>query len=123
MELTERRARELSAWIRQRQVSCREVMAAHLARIETFNPTHNAIVNLRPARELLAEADACDQALARGEYRGWMHGLPQAIKDLSLARGLPATQGSKLFEHFIPDRDSLHVDRVRAAGAIIVGKT
>jgi amidase len=123
MDLSELSALELSARIKRREVSCREVLASHLARIEALNPKHNAIVNLRPAREVLAEADACDAELARGHHRGWMHGLPQAIKDLSWARGLPATQGSKLFEHFVPDRDSLHVERVKAAGAIIVGKT
>jgi amidase len=123
MDLSQLSALELSTRIKQRQVSCREVMTAHLARIEAHNPGHNAIVNLRPARELLDEADACDAELGRGHHRGWMHGLPQAIKDLSLARGLPATQGSKLFEHFIPDRDSLHVERVKAAGAIVIGKT
>jgi amidase len=123
MDLSDLSALELSARIKRREVSCREVLAGHLGRIEALNPKHNAIISLRPARELLAEADACDVALARGEHRGWMHGLPQAIKDLSWARGLPATQGSKLFEHFVPERDSVHVERVKAAGAIVIGKT
>src|SRR5262245_55587664 len=123
MDLSSISAVDLSARIKRREISCRAVMAGYLARIEELNPVHNAIVNLRPARELLAEADACDAELARGDHRGWMHGLPQAIKDLSWARGLPATQGSKLFENFVPDHDSLHVERVKDAGAIIIGKT
>src|SRR6516164_4360568 len=123
MDLTELSAVELSKRIRRREISCREVMAKYLERIDVYNPTHNAIVNLRPARDILAEATKRDEQLSRGEYLGWMHGLPQAIKDLWWVEGLPTTSGSKLFEHFIPVRDSLHVERVKAAGAIIIGKT
>jgi hypothetical protein len=90
MVLTDLSAVELSKRIRRREISCREVMAKYLERI--------------------------DEQLSRGEHLGWMHGLPQAIKDLWWVKGLPATSGSKLFEHFIPDRDSLHVERVKAAG-------
>ena len=123
MDLTELSAVELSKRIRRREISCREVMEKYLERIDVYNPTHNAIVNLRPARDILAEATKRDEQLSRGEYLGWMHGLPQAIKDLWWVEGLPTTSGSKLFEHFIPVRDSLHVERVKAAGAIIIGKT
>ena len=123
MDLTELSAVELSKRIRRREISCREVMEKYLERINVYNPTHNAIVNLRPARDILAEATKRDEQLSRGEHLGWMHGLPQAIKDLSWVEGLPTTSGSKLFEHFVPVRDSLHVERVKAAGAIIIGKT
>ena len=74
----------LSAAIRARRISCREVMRAFLERIDAVNPVHNAIVALRPADELLAEADAHDRLLADGRWLGVLHGVPQAIKDLGL---------------------------------------
>jgi len=116
-------AGELSEAIHARRLSCREVMQAYLARIATLNPSYNAIVNLRPEPELLAEADAADAELARGASRGWMHGMPQAIKDLSNARGLPTTLGSPLMRHFMPHEDGLLAARHRAAGGIFIGKT
>ena len=93
---TELDASALSAAIHARQLSCRELMAACLARIQRLNPRHNALVSLRPDDELLAEADACDAELARGHSRGWLHGIPQAIKDLAHAAGMPTTLGSPL---------------------------
>src|SRR5690242_7002316 len=84
----------LARRIAARELSCRALMEASLARIARLNPQYNAIVSLRPAEELLAEADARDAALARGEPAGWMHGFPIAIKDLSDAQGLPTTRGS-----------------------------
>ncbi|GGE91326.1 amidase [Stappia taiwanensis] len=116
-------ARELSTAIHARQLSCREVMAAFLSRIDAQNPAINAIVSLRPAEELLAEAEARDQELARGLSRGWMHGFPHAVKDLSMTAGLVTSMGSPLFARFKPDEDSIHAARIRAAGAIFIGKT
>ncbi len=98
-------------------------MAAYLSRIEAVNPRINAIVSLRPAEDLLAEAEAADRALAAGEHRGWLHGMPFAVKDLSEARGIPCTFGSANYADFVPDYDDIHVERIRAAGAIIIGKT
>src|SRR5574337_1236973 len=89
-------ASALSDAIHARRVSCREVMQAYLARIHAINPRHNALVSLRPDDALLAEADACDAELARGHSRGWLQGIPQAIKDLANAAGLPTTLGSPL---------------------------
>jgi amidase len=116
-------ASALSAAIRQRHVSCREVMQAYLARIHRYNPVYNAIVSLRDEGALLAEADAADRALDRNEYRGWMHGMPHAVKDLADARGLPTSRGSRIFAGEIADEDSLHIGRIREAGAIFIGKT
>jgi amidase len=116
-------ALELSRMIHAREVSCREVMAAYLAQIERINPQVNAIVSLRPAEQLLAEADECDRQLALGQSRGWMHGMPQAIKDLAATAGLRTTMGSPLFADQIPEHDAISVGRVRASGAIIIGKT
>lgn len=122
-ELVQLQAHELAQRIRLRQVSCREVMQAHLEQIERFNPAVNAIVSQQPDDLLLAEADQRDAELARGEYRGWMHGLPHAVKDLSLTQGIRTTLGSPLFRDYLPQRDGIMVERIKAAGAIIIGKT
>jgi amidase len=113
-----RTATELAAGIRAREFSAREVVEAHLARIEAVNPRVNAIVTL-DAEGALRQADAAD---AR-EPAGVLHGLPIAVKDLEDTAGLRTTYGSPLFADNVPDHDSLLVERLRAAGAIIVGKT
>ncbi|WP_207482361.1 amidase [Arenibaculum pallidiluteum] len=113
----------LSQKIRMREVSCVEVMRAYLDHIARFNPRVNAIVSLRDEADLLAEAAERDRELARGEVRGWLHGLPQAIKDLAATRGIRTTQGSPLFRDTIPAADAIFVERIRAAGAILIGKT
>ena len=122
-ELVQLQAHELAQRIRLRQVSCREVMQAHLEQIERFNPAVNAIVSQQPEEQLLAQADQRDAELARGDYRGWMHGLPHAVKDLSLTQGIRTTLGSPLFRDYLPERDGIMVERIKAAGAIIIGKT
>ena len=116
-------ATALSATIGARKVSCREVMAAHLARIEVANPAVNAIVSLRPPEALLAESEHCDDELARGVSRGPLHGFPHAVKDLAQTRGLRTTWGSRLHYDHVPSHDALFVERLRAAGAILIGKT
>jgi amidase len=115
-------ARALAAAIRRRELSAREVVAAHLERIERVNPRVNAIVSLRP-EAALAEADAADRRAATDEPLGPLHGLPIAIKDLEDTAGIRTTYGSTLFADHVPDADSLVVRRLRAAGAIVVGKT
>ncbi len=121
--LTDLDAHALAHAIRQRAVSCREVMQASLARIHRLNPRCNAIVNLRPDDALLAEADARDAELARGGPRGFLHGMPQAIKDTAQVAGLPTTWGSPLLAGNVAAQDSLYVARMKAAGCIVVGKT
>ncbi len=121
--LTDLSASQLSDAIHAKTVSCREVMAAYLAHIAEANPKVNAIVSLRDGDALLAEADACDAELARGHSRGWMHGMPQAIKDLSNTAGLLTTLGSPLMRSFVPQEDGLMVQRMKAAGCIVIGKT
>lgn len=123
MNITDLPAHELSRKLHTRQLSCRELMAATLARIAEVNPRVNAIVSLRDAGELLAEADRYDVRLACGEVMGWMHGIPQAIKDLSLTAGLRTTMGSPLMRDFVPTEDGLVVLRMKAAGCIVIGKT
>ena len=116
-------ARELAAQLAARELSAVEVMRAFLAQIERVNPSVNAIVTLRPVEDLLADAAAADRVLAVGETAGPLHGLPIAIKDLSLTRGLRTTFGSTLYRNFVPTSDELYVARLRRAGAIVIGKT
>jgi len=113
----------LSRAIRARQVSCVEVMEATLAHIERLNPVVNAIVSIRDRGELVREARERDQQLARGEYLGWMHGFPQAVKDLVATKGIPTTQGSRLYRDFVPQADAIMVERLKRAGSIVIGKT
>ncbi|MDB5859863.1 MAG: Amidase [Ramlibacter sp.] len=98
-------------------------MQATLERIAALNPLHNAIVALRDGDALLAEARSCDDRLGRGESTGWMHGFPVAVKDLSDAQGLPTTLGSPAVGKRIAAEDALFVQRMKRAGAIVIGKT
>lgn len=98
-------------------------MRAHLDRIAVANPRLNAIVTLLPEKNLLAEAEKADRAVAAAGPLGPLHGLPVAHKDLTLTRGIRTTFGSPLFADFVPDEDALIVERLRAAGAITIGKT
>ena len=127
MSLTDLAAHELAAAIAGREVSCREVMAAFLARIAELNPVHNAIVSLRDETVLLAEAGACDDALAKkatGEPRpSFLFGLPQAIKDVLPTAGIRSTWGSPIHRDTVPAADALMVQRMKAAGCIVIGKT
>jgi amidase len=123
MNLTDLDADALSRAIHAKEVSCREVMGATLDRIAAVNPALNAIVSLQDEGDLLRQADARDAALARGESLGWMHGMPQAIKDAAETKGIASTLGSPLLAHRVPDHDALMVERMKAAGCIVVGKT
>ena len=122
-DLTDLSASGLSAAIRQRHVSCRDVMDAYLDRIERYNPVYNAIVSLKERDELMEEAAAADRELDQGRYRGWMHGMPQAVKDLEDVTGLPSSYGSPIFAGEMPASEGVMVQRMRDAGAIFIGKT
>ena len=115
-------ALQIARLVREREVSAVEVMDAHLARIAAVNPGVNAIVTL-VADAARAAARVADRRLAAGEPCGPLHGLPVAHKDLVPTRGIRTTFGSRVFESFVPDDDALIVQRLRAAGAITVGKT
>jgi amidase len=114
---------ELADSIRRRQVSCVEVMGAYLDRIAALNPRVNAIVAMRDPGELMRAAAERDDRLARGEYLGWLHGFPFAVKDLAAAEGLLWTEGSPIYADRVADVDELFVRRIKDAGAIVVGKT
>ena len=115
--------RELAGLIRSRRISAREVMAAHLERINRYNPTLNAIVAKRDDAECLALADDADRVLARGDEVGLLHGLPWAFKDLEDAVGFPCTSGSPIFKDRMPAEDSPLVALLRRAGVVPIGKT
>ena len=112
----------LAGMLRRREVSAREVIAAHIARIEALDGAVNAVVT-RCFDAALAEAAAADAALARGESTGLLHGLPVAHKELFDTAGVRTTYGSPLFADNVPSRDALVVQRMSAAGAISLGKT
>jgi amidase len=116
-------ATEMVQRIRARELSCREVMEAHLAQIERVNPIVNAIVTQLPSEQALALAAAADEALAQGKKIGPLHGLPIAHKDLVPTKGMRTTFGSPIFKDFVPEEDGLIVERLKNAGAITIGKT
>src|SRR5690625_229429 len=121
-EITYRPARELARMLRDREVSAREVVNSHLERIEAVGPAVNAVVTLCGERAM-AEAHAADERLAAGASVPPLHGLPVAHKDTHETAGLRTTLGSRLLADNVPDRDELLVARMRAAGAITIGKT
>jgi amidase len=127
MEITALSACALSEQLRRRAVSSREVMVAYLDRIAERNPDCNAIVSLADRGLLLEQAELKDAELLRdttdGAAVGWMHGMPQAIKDLADAAGFPTTLGSPLTGRAPARSDGLIVQRMRAAGCIVIGKT
>ena len=119
MSITLYSATDLSRKIAARQLAPSEVMAAYLDRIEAVNAAVNAIVSLRDGDQLMADARTADNA----HPQGWLHGLPIAVKDLVATQGLRTTYGSPLFADFVPGADDLIAARMRAAGAIFIGKT
>jgi amidase len=125
-ELCAMTAVELADRLRRKQVSAREVMTAHFAQIERVNPRLNAIVTL-VADQAMANAAKADETMARGARTrgpiGALHGLPVAHKDLVDTAGIRTTRGSLFYRDTVPTRDALIVTRMRAAGAITVGKT
>jgi amidase len=118
-ELLDKDAHEVSALIAAGLLSAEALMQATLDRVGAVNPAVNAIVSLRPAADLLAEARAADAVPARGA----LHGLPVAVKDLSDVAGLPTSMGSPALAGKVAVADDLIVARMRAAGAIVIGKT
>jgi amidase len=115
-------ARAMVDAVRRREISARELLELHLARIAERNPELNAIVSLDEERAR-AGATAADKATARGESLGALHGLPWAFKDTHAAAGWRTTYGSPLFADHVPVTDDLVVERIRHAGAVPIGKT
>src|SRR3954454_12561581 len=110
------------AAIRGREICARELLEVHLARIAERNPELNALVSLDEARAREGAA-AADEATARGDELGPLHGLPFAVKDTHDVAGWRTTYGSPLFADHVPDADDLVVERIRRAGVVVIGKT
>jgi len=121
-ELAFKSATELRQLIDSRQVSCVELTEGFFSRIESLNPQLNAYLALCPDTAMEEARKAQDEVL-RGISRGPLHGIPVSIKDLEMTRDVPTTLGSAIFRDRIPEIDSVVVERVKAAGAIILGKT
>ena len=115
-------ATELARRILKRDLSARDVMAAHLAQIERLNPKLNALVTLVP-EQAMEQAKKADETLVKNKAVGPLHGLPVGHKDLFPTQGIRTTFGSLVFKNFVPDHDALIVERLKKAGAITVGKT
>lgn len=113
----------LAAQIANKELSSKEVMSFFLKQINIYNPQINAICTQIPEEEAFRLAEQADEATLKGVNLGPLHGLPIAVKDLSLTKDIRTTFGSLAFEDHIPDQDSLLVQRLKAAGAIIIGKT
>jgi amidase len=115
-------ALEAARAIRGRAVSSFELTTHVLERIDRYNPKVNAIVTLL-REQALARARAADDVLARGELWGPLHGVPCTIKDTCETAGVRTTAGDTALKDYIPGRDAAVVERIRAAGAVILGKT
>jgi amidase len=118
-EIVNSSARDLARQIREGKLSAREVMIAHIEQIERINPTINAIVSMLNPEQAIERANEAD----RNPGDGPLHGLPIAIKDLEDAVGFPNTQGSPIFADRYPEEDAVIVKRLKASGAILIGKT
>ncbi|MEI4473041.1 amidase [Frigidibacter sp. MR17.24] len=123
MAMTDLGASALSAKLSSAEIGPEELMAAVLDRIEAVNPAVNAIVSPRPRATLMAEAAEASKRLKSGESCGWLTGIPVAVKDLAQTEGIVTTWGSPLWKDHVPARDDLLVRRLKAAGAIVIGKT
>jgi amidase len=123
MEITDLTAREIYSALRNKKFSCVELMQASLAQIDRVNPSFNAIVARRDAEVLIAEARTKDQELSQGFDHGFLHGMPQAIKDISPVKGMVTSMGSPNLKNAVSPDDSLMVARMRASGSIFIGRT
>src|SRR6201985_1819211 len=121
-DITLKSASELAGAIRSKQLSSKAIVEAHLARIAEVNPKLNAIVQLT-ADSARKQAEEADAALARGEIRGPLHGVPMTIKDTLETEGVICTGGTKGRANYVPKADATAVARLRPAGAIFLGKT
>lgn len=120
-DLLEASAVELTRMIRAREVSSRELVEAHLRRIDQVNPVINAVVTLDPEGAMVA-ARRADEVTAAGGELGVLHGVPMTHKDTHRTRGMRTTQGSTVFRDQVPHQDDLVVQRLRAAGVVTTGK-
>jgi amidase len=122
MDLCLTPATDLARMIRSGELSASELLAAVLARIEAVNPSVNAIVTLA-AEQAQGVAKELDSLAARGEFRGPLHGLPIAVKDVAETKGIRTTFGSPIYASYVPSSDAPYVALLKQAGAVVIGKT
>jgi aspartyl-tRNA(Asn)/glutamyl-tRNA(Gln) amidotransferase subunit A len=122
LEICRMTVMQLRKAIKARKLSPVEVVDAVLERIDRINPKINAYCTIVP-ESARAEARKAEQKVMKGEPLSPLHGIPVSIKDLAFTKGIRTTGGSKIYENFVPDRDAVFVERLKAAGAIILGKT
>ena len=121
-ELAFMSAVELAQAIRSKKVSSLEATENFFQRIDQLDSQLNSYLTLCQ-EQALADARAADEAVQRGSELGRLHGVPISIKDLEMTKGVTTTMGSAVFRDRVPDMDSIVVERVKASGAIILGKT
>ena len=121
--ITELDAVSLSRAIQSRELSCVETLDAFQAQVARLNPQVNALVALRPAEELRQLAQQLDGELARGVWRGPLHGFPQAPKDIMPAKGMVTTKGSPIFKGQVSTADAVVFERMRQGGAVFIGRS
>jgi aspartyl-tRNA(Asn)/glutamyl-tRNA(Gln) amidotransferase subunit A len=113
--------KELSRLIQNKEISPVELIKVHLSRIEALEPTLNSFITLLPEKAMAA-AKRAEEEIQKGKYRGPLHGIPLGLKDLFYVKGIRNTFGSKIFDHFTPNMDSTIYQRLKKAGAILLGK-
>jgi len=114
---------EAAELIRSRRITAVDLALAVLERAEAVEADVIAFAYAYPAEDVLAQAHAADRLLRRGRYLGPLHGIPVSLKDIIFTAGYPTEAGSALYRGFVPDEDATHVTKLKAAGAVIVGKT
>src|SRR5699024_4045009 len=111
---------ELGNLIQKRELSVVELMRGIMRRIHTIDPKLNAFITVNT--NALQDAKQADEEISQGNYKGPLHGIPIGLKDMIYTKEMKTTMGSKMFENFVPDNDSVIVRQLKEAGAIIIGK-
>ncbi len=121
LDLTKLTLREVASQIRSGLLTSTELTSAYLSRIKRFNPKLNSYITITEDAALRS-AQLVDDELKAGKYRGPLHGIPVAVKDLFETKGIRTTAGSKILTHNIPSRDAFVIERLTSAGAVLLGK-
>ncbi len=121
-DLIRKSAFELGELLHKREISPVDLVAQSLARIEALQPSLNAFITITPDAAM-AEARLAEQEILQGKWRGPLHGVPYAAKDMIATRHVRTTMGSRLLENHLPESDAVAISRLASSGAILLGKT
>ncbi|MFK8021467.1 MAG: amidase [Pseudomonadales bacterium] len=116
-------AMQMASAIKNKRISCAELMAAHIAQVDRLNSEFNALVSRANSDDLMLQARDKDKQLAMGSNQGWLHGIPVAVKDLANAEGFVTSNGSPIFKDNVATTDTIHVARMKQAGCVVTAKT